>query len=85
MNDLDYAVKFIAELLNLFNILYEKRQDFFKPIRRGLGIIGDYMGSGYAFLDAFDHIYDEFIYNCSEELWSKIKIELLNLQTNKEK
>ena len=34
------------------------------------------MGSGYAFTDKFNQIYDEFIYNCSEELWKKIRIAL---------
>ena len=34
------------------------------------------MGSGYAFTDVFNRIYNEFIYNCSEVLWQKIRVAL---------
>ena len=73
MNDLDCAVDFIAELILLCDMPKEAQQKVLRPIRIG---VGDYMGSGYAFTDAFNRIYDEFAYNCSEELWQKIRIAL---------
>lgn len=73
MNDLDYAVDFIAELILLCDMSKEAQQKLLRPIRIGAG---DYMGSGYAFTDNFNKIYDEFTYNCSEELWQKIRIAL---------
>lgn len=73
MNDLDYAADFIAELILLCDMSKDAQQKLLRPIRIG---VGDYMGSGYAFTDKFNKIYDEFIYNCSEELWQKIRIAL---------
>lgn len=73
MNDLDYATDFIAELILLCDMSKEDQQKVLRPIRIGTG---DYMGSGYAFTDAFNRIYDEFTYNCSEELWQKIRKSL---------
>lgn len=34
--------------------------------------IADYMGSGYTFIDVFDHIWDEFLYETSDELYMAI-------------
>lgn len=73
MNDLDYAVDFIAELILPRDMSKENQQKVLRHIRIG---VGDYMGSGYAFTDAFNRIYDEFAYNCSEELWQKIRKSL---------
>lgn len=77
MNDLDYAIDFIAELILLCDMPKETQQKVLRPIRTG---VGDYMGSGYAFTDAYNRIFDEFLYNCSEELWQKIRIALDNKQ-----
>lgn len=41
------------------------------------------MGSGYAFTDSYNRIFNEFLYNCSEELWQKIRITLDNKQITK--
>ena len=68
MNDLDCAADFIAELILLCDMPKEAQQKLLRPIKIGAG---DYMGSGYAFTDVFNRIYNEFIYNCSEELWQK--------------
>lgn len=73
MNDLDCAVDFIAELILLCDMSRETQQKVLRPKKIG---IGDYMGSGYVFTDAFNRIFDEFTYNCSEELWQKIRIAL---------
>lgn len=73
MNDLDYAADFIAELILLCDMSKEAQQKLLRPIRIR---VGEYMGSGYAFTDKFNKIYDEFTYNCSEELWQKIRIAL---------
>ena len=73
MNDLDCAADFIAELILLCDMPKEAQQKLLRPIK--IGVV-DYMGSGYAFTDAFNKIYNEFIYNCSEELWQKIRVAL---------
>lgn len=77
MNDLDCAIDFIAELILLCEMPKEVQQKVLRPIKIG---VGDYMGSGYAFTDAYNRIFDEFLYNCSEELWQKIRIALDNKQ-----
>ena len=64
MNDLDYAANFIAELILLCDMPKEAQQKLLRPIKIG---VGDYMGSGYAFTDKFNKIYNEFTYNCNEE------------------
>lgn len=73
MNDLDCAADFIAELILLCDMPKEAQQKLLRPIKIGAG---DYMGSGYAFTDKFNKIYNEFTCNCSEELWQKIRISL---------
>ena len=73
MNDLDCAVDFIAELILLCDMPKEAQQKLLRPIKIGAG---DYMGSGYTFTDVFNRTYNEFIYNCSEELWQKIRVAL---------
>ena len=70
MNDLDCAA---AELILLCDMPKEAQQKLLRPIKIG---VGDYMGSGYAFTDKFNKIYNEFTCNCSEELWQKIRISL---------
>lgn len=77
MNDLDCAVDFIAELILLCEIPKEDRQKVLRPIKIGAG---DYMGTGYAFIDSYNRIFDEFLYNCSKELWQKIRTALDNKQ-----
>lgn len=71
MNDLDCAADFIAELILLCDMSKEAQQKLLRPIKIGAG---DYMGIGYAFTDKFNRIYNEFIYNCSEELWKKLEL-----------
>ena len=77
MNDLDCAIDFIAELILLCDMPKEVQSKILRPMRMGAG---DYMGSGYAFIDSYNRIFDEFLYNCSEELWQKIRIALDNKQ-----
>ena len=66
-----YTKEAIENAIN--NIHTNIPKKLLRPIRIGAG---DYMGSGYAFTDKFNKIYDEFTYNCSEELWQKIRIAL---------
>lgn len=37
---------------------------------------GDYMGTGYAFMDGYRHIYDDFIETTSDGLYQAIKNEI---------
>lgn len=76
-DDLDCAIDFIAELILVCDMPKEAQQKMLRPIRIG---IGDYMGSGYAFTDSYNKIFNEFLYNCSEELWQKIRMALDNKQ-----
>lgn len=49
----------------------EKWKEVFLKYRGSM--IGDYMGSGYPFVDAFNRIYDEFIYISSDGAYKLVK------------
>lgn len=60
MNDLEVAVDFISNLIILCEVPQKDRDKVFKKISIR---VGDYMGTGYIFLDKYNKIYEEFLYN----------------------
>ena len=65
----------IATLCGKLGVLCDqpqkKRQELFLKYRGSM--IGDYMGSGYPFVDAFNRIYDEFIETSSDGAYKLVK------------
>lgn len=72
-SDFDSAIQLIAKLINLCEMSPEDQRKLFRPIK---AFVGDYMGSGYLFVDAYNKIIDEFSSKCSDELWNKIRMEV---------
>lgn len=68
--DFDMAVSLIAELIKICNPPKEYWPELFR--KKNTSRIADYMGSGYTFIDVFDHIWDEFLYETSDELYMAI-------------
>lgn len=81
-SELDYAAHMIAKLLLLCSPPIENWKDLFRPIHGFL--MGDYMGTGYPFLDAFDKLYDDFLFDCPDLLYDKIR-EYLDLEQERRK
>lgn len=66
----DAAVKLCGKLMALCSPPKEWEAKLFRPcIKRP----GDYMGSGYAFLDSFNRIFDEFTETADEETYRAIR------------
>lgn len=66
----DAAVKLCGKLMALCCPPKEWEPKLFRPcIKRP----GDYMGSGYAFLDSFNRIFDEFTETADEETYRAIR------------
>lgn len=55
---LDFAASYIAKFILLCSVPKKQEPMVFRKLHVG---IGDYKGSGYAFVDAFNRIYDEYI------------------------
>ena len=72
-DDLQFAAKFIAELILLCCPNQKDYPKVFRPVHSG---VGDYMGSGYAFVDAFNVLYDRYLDEVSEELYGMVKKEI---------
>lgn len=70
MDDLDIATSLIAKLFILCEVPIKEQHKVFKKINIGAG---DYIGSGYAFIDAYHKIYDEFLENTTNSLYNLIK------------
>ena len=70
MNDLDIALDFLAEMILLCEKSYNYKEIVFRKKKIG---VGDYMGSGYAFLDAYNRIYDKFLMEGNNSFWEKLK------------
>ena len=73
MDDLDFAAKIVAKL---FMICSPKMQERGKLFKRITPRVGDYMGSGYSFIDAFEKIYTEYEENVSEEFYRLVRKNL---------
>lgn len=67
------AVELIAKLVLLCEPPKEWRDKVFRRLHVGAG---DYMGSGYAFLDAFHRIWDGFIETADDDLCRTIRDEI---------
>lgn len=76
----DEAVALIASLVDLCSV---PQADQSKVFRRLVFGAGDYMGSGYAFIDAFYHIWDEFEESAAEPLYRSIRTALDGLRKEK--
>ena len=69
---LDKAVEFLSKLILLCEVPQDKRDLAFRriPMRAG-----DYMGSGYAFIDEYREIYDNFMFEIDNKLFELIRAE----------
>ena len=67
---IDYAARFIAQLLMLCSVPKEQQHEIFKKKHIGMG---DYNGSGYAFVDSFNRLYDEYLISAPNLLYNKVK------------
>lgn len=66
LNDaLEYSARLIYQLFKICDVSKEDAKKLFRPVKLG---IGDYMGTGYYFLDCFNKIYSEYLYTCPEVL-----------------
>ena len=68
--DFDMAIDLIAELMKICYPPEEQWPNIFR--RKNMSRVADYMGSGYPFIDAFNRIWDEFLYETSDELYHAI-------------
>lgn len=68
--DRDAAVKLCGKLMALCSPQKEWEPKLFKPIIKRPG---DYMGTGYAFLDSFNRVFDEFTETSDEETYRAIR------------
>ncbi len=66
----DAAVKLCGKLIALCSPPKEWEPKLFK---RTINRPGDYMGCGYAFLDEFNRIFDEFVETESQEVYNAIR------------
>lgn len=67
----DEIATLCGKLFVICNQPREKQEELFLKYRGRM--IGDYMGSGYPFVDAFNRIYDEFIYTSSDGAYKLVK------------
>lgn len=73
---LKMAVRLIAKLFILCNESHKNREKLF--IKRK-AVAGDYLGTGYDFVDAFERVYDDFTYNGDNILNYMVQSEIYNL------
>lgn len=78
MEDLDIAVDFISDLILLCEVPRKEWSKVFRKINLGLG---DYMGTGYIFIDRYHKIYDDFMEKTSDSLYNLIKEKVLFKQS----
>lgn len=76
--ELERVTKERDEITNLCGklvVICDQPRDKWKEVfqKYNLSMFGDYMGSGYPFVDAFNRIYDEFIYTSSDGAYKLVK------------
>lgn len=77
---LNYAAEVIAKLFLLCAVPQEEQNKLFRRLQVGAG---DYMGSGYAFIDAFNKLYEEYLYSVPDTLYGIIKDKIECIKNNK--
>lgn len=75
IEELEYSAELIAKLLLLCTPEQKDRDKLFRRFHPGPG---DYMGTGYAFLDAFDKISNYFYETSSNSLYQRVAAALYN-------
>lgn len=66
----DKAVELAVKLIKIFSIPREDYAEYFRKLRIGAGV---YMGTGYAVMDAFFRVYDDFVDNSDDNLYRAVK------------
>ena len=69
----DAAVELIAKLIMLCEVPQKDCDKVFRRLHIGAG---DYMGSGYAFIDAYNRILNEFLETVNEDFYKLIRCEI---------
>lgn len=78
----DELVLFTAKLLLLCDLPKEKKDMVFKRVG---GRVGDYMGSGYYFTDAFNELWDEFVYYCNDLTYAELRNAIDKIKSEEQK
>jgi len=76
-NDVAYMVRLVAKLFALCSL---GKTDEAKLFRKRPNMAGDYIGCGYAFVDAFMKIYDEYEETVGEDLYRQIRLASENIK-----
>ena len=65
----------VATLCGKLVVMCDQPREKWKEVfqKYNLSMFGDYLGSGYPFVDAFNRIYDEFIYTSSDGAYKLVK------------
>lgn len=78
----DAAVELVAKLVLLCAVPQKECDKVFRRLHIGAG---DYMGSGYTFVDAFDRVWDEFLAAADDAVYRLIKDEIDRRQIERQK
>lgn len=70
--DFQNACEILCKLILLCETAYDLRREIFRPIKKG---IGDYMGTGYAFLDRYNRIMDEDMSSRTYEMVKQMSVQ----------